>query len=387
MIGARIGAKIGVVVGAAVGSGVDELGGGIASTTQTVSVADNASGSVITGADPFAYTVRYTNTGAANAISVSVAVTLDASLTYVSASGTGWSISRVGQVVTCTRAVAAAGAAPAITVNVATGGSATTAHTTAAATATNASTANGSHDVTVNLVTQDATALKYFPANATEWTNFITRKGLGISNPSLLWNCQELSGNTTDAIGSFTGTATGTGLSYNNAVAGYSRKSINTTDGSTGRFVNSSASLPSLATQSMLVLAVINPTTITTANRTLLSMGVTTVAEAEISTTPRVRAVFGATATLGTADPHNAVRPWVLKHDKTNSAQAVYTDQEKVSGAFTALAGQAIKMGEGAGSSATAEFLYCTAFFTSAAELTDAQVRSLLQALGWTVAW
>jgi uncharacterized repeat protein (TIGR01451 family) len=74
---------------------------------------------LVDSADPtpagnnFTYTLSVTNTGAGTVNSLSCAVTLDASLTYVSSSGTGWSISVVGQVVTATKSSQAAGAAAA----------------------------------------------------------------------------------------------------------------------------------------------------------------------------------------------------------------------------------------------------------------------------------
>lgn len=69
---------------------------------------------VIAGAN-VTWTVNVTNNGPNDAASLTITDTLPANMTYVSASGTGWSISRVGQVVTCTRASLASGAtAPAI---------------------------------------------------------------------------------------------------------------------------------------------------------------------------------------------------------------------------------------------------------------------------------
>ena len=65
-----------------------------------------------------AYTLAVSNGGPSTATSVSVADTLPAGVSFVSASGTGWTCGQAAGVVTCTRASLALGAAPAITVNV-----------------------------------------------------------------------------------------------------------------------------------------------------------------------------------------------------------------------------------------------------------------------------
>lgn len=236
-------------------------------------------------------------------------------------------------------------------------------------------------------VTLDAAGNRYFPANATEWTITMAAAGIASGGPSLLWNCQDASGNAADSIGAFPGTAAGTGLSYQQAVAGYTRLALQTTDGSTGTFSNAAGGLPSLATQSQLSLAVIKVITVTTANRNVMRMANVTTIEAQVTTTPRPRIIAGAASNIGGSDPTGVVRPYVLKHDKTNSAQTLYTDQEKISPAFTALSGQNVRIGAGAGNTATAQFLYYASFFLGAAELSDAQVKKLLQVLNWPVAW
>lgn len=78
------------------------------------------------------YTATATNNGPNAAGTVSVALTLSPNLTYQSASGSGWSCSRSGQVVTCTRASAPLGALPAISVNAKASGASTGTITSAA---------------------------------------------------------------------------------------------------------------------------------------------------------------------------------------------------------------------------------------------------------------
>lgn len=116
--------------------------GGESETTLTVAVADSAD--PVAAGTGYNYTVIVTNTGDEAASSVSAAVTLTApsvdgsSLTFVSASGTGWTCNEVAQVVTCTRATLAAGVAPTITIAVSpVGGGAASVSAAALVTASN----------------------------------------------------------------------------------------------------------------------------------------------------------------------------------------------------------------------------------------------------------
>ncbi|HSR47281.1 MAG TPA: sortase, partial [Anaerolineales bacterium] len=103
-----------------------------ASATLTVTAAADLSITKSDSPDPVAvngtltYTLSVTNNGPSTATSVSVTDTLPGGVTYVSASGTGWTCSELTGVVTCTRATLGVGAAPAITVTVTAPGTAGT---------------------------------------------------------------------------------------------------------------------------------------------------------------------------------------------------------------------------------------------------------------------
>ncbi|KFE68687.1 Ig-like domain-containing protein [Hyalangium minutum] len=62
------------------------------------------------------YTLTVNNAGPSNAATTTVTLTLPSGATYVSGTGTGWTCTLSGSTVTCTRASAATGASPAITV-------------------------------------------------------------------------------------------------------------------------------------------------------------------------------------------------------------------------------------------------------------------------------
>lgn len=237
-------------------------------------------------------------------------------------------------------------------------------------------------------VTKDATSGIFVPASSVEWTTTMAAAGIGSGGPSALWLLQEASGNVADSIGSFTGTASGTGLSYQQSVAGWSRKGVGLTDAGSGKFTNTAAGLPSLATQSQLIIAY-GIMTAASGQRNVVSAGGATQGHADIGATATFHPVahVASASAGGSTDAHNRVLPWVFKHNVTGSAQAVYTDTEKVVPAFNALAGQGLTIGAAGNAAPTGTLLYLVSFFLGAAELTDAQVKTLLTTLGWTISW
>ena len=72
----------------------------------------------VNGGTTLSYTLTVNNQGPSNAASVTATLNLPAGATFISAAGTGWTCNQAGGVVTCTRATAAPGAQPAITVQV-----------------------------------------------------------------------------------------------------------------------------------------------------------------------------------------------------------------------------------------------------------------------------
>jgi hypothetical protein len=240
-------------------------------------------------------------------------------------------------------------------------------------------------------VTQDATSLKFVPANATEWTTTMAAAGIGSGNPSALYLYQEASGNLADSIGSFTLTAAGS-PSYQQAVTGWTRKKISLTDGLTGNFSSTSASLPDIGSGSLLTIAYCDmPTAGGAALRNFIEYGTNaTRCALEWTTGAKIEGRSAGNFLNGTSNPTSAVRPLVLKCDRTNSVVTAYSDQEKVTPTFGGtMAGQrldffAVPTGQ---ASAGCGFLYAATFFNAAAVLTDAQVKTLLTVLGWTIAW
>jgi YD repeat-containing protein len=107
-----------------------------------------------------------------------------------------------------------------------------------------------------NHVTRDATSGWYVPASSTEWSELLA--GTDISAPTDLWECQETSGSLSDSIGTTSLALTNNGgASYSQTVAGWSRKALSLTLGSTS---NWSGNICNPATSSCTALGLVDIT-------------------------------------------------------------------------------------------------------------------------------
>jgi hypothetical protein len=238
-------------------------------------------------------------------------------------------------------------------------------------------------------VSRDSSSNIYVPANSSEWATTMSAAGISSGGPSGLWLCQEGSGNLADSIGAFTLAAAGTGASYSNVVAGWSRVAIGTTEANATRWASSDAGLADPATTAYLVLTYATVLSAPAATRSLIEMGSASVARLEFTITPRLQGNFPAGASsTGSSDPTGSVRPYVIRRSFTGNGGNVYSNAEKVSptvGASTS--GKRFALGSIAQLAPTARILYAAYFAGSAADLTDAQIKTLLQTLGWSIAW
>lgn len=238
-------------------------------------------------------------------------------------------------------------------------------------------------------VTKDATSNKYVPANSSEWTTFRTAGSLSTANPNSLWLCQETSGNLSDSIGSLTLTANAT-PTYDNAVTGWTRKGLGFTQVANQRFGAAAGVGPSPATTSQMWLWIVTVTATPAATRGIcqVSNGAT-VLQGLLTSTPRARINVGGTTTDGTNSPATETNgmPVVLLYDRSGSRAMLYTSQEKITGTYSAGVVDGVK-GIGAGTSFPGFCVYGAMWSGAAAEaFTDANVKSLLQTMGFTIPW
>lgn len=240
-------------------------------------------------------------------------------------------------------------------------------------------------------ITQDATALKYAPSSAAEWALFKTAAGLSTNGPSSLWNCQETSSNLADSIGT-NPLLTANAPLYKQTVSGWSRKGVGMGAGGTQRFT--AITVPDILTTSTLVLAyVLMPGVLPGAVRNIVHVGTgATAVSHDLNTVTSSRVKASANITVGTSNPATGVvRPMLIRIDRTNSQNQGYSDLDKISPAFDATAaGQMLCIGSSASTgflSMACTYLYVAAWFGADAEMTDAQIKSMLVALGWSIGW
>lgn len=239
----------------------------------------------------------------------------------------------------------------------------------------------------------DATASRGVPSSSSQWNSLITDNALSISAPDSIWLMQEASGNLADSgTGGITLTANASPL-YQQTVSGWTRLAVGTADATANqRFRSISTSLPDISTTSILVLGYLAITNNPAAARGVIGVGLASTCEMRAATSggssalPRITG-GGQTATSPTP-MGTTVKPFVLKFDRTGLVQALYSDTEKLLPSFGtgAQTGKLVDFGSTVGAvAANARYLYGAAWYGTNAEMTDAQVKAMLQALGWTV--
>lgn len=234
-------------------------------------------------------------------------------------------------------------------------------------------------------VARDGTSNIYCPATAAQWTTTI-----GVASypgiPTSLYLCQEASGNLADSIATNTLTLAGAGHLFQQSISGWSRLAATTTDGTAGqKWVNSTTS-PSAPSTSVLVLAYLRmPSAAPAVARDVFE--VSSNADLRFNTTAKLRLVSGASADLVNVST-GAVRPIILKVNNTGTVIQAYTDQEKFTGTYAVPANaNFFSLGGQAAAGGDIGYLYVAEFAGAAAEASDAQVKLLLQTLGWTIPW
>jgi uncharacterized repeat protein (TIGR01451 family) len=373
-------------------SGVDPASGAAPQTTLTVAITDSVD-PVISSVN-FTYACVVTNTGAVDATSVSAVVALDASLTYVSGVGTGWTVGVVGQTVTCTRALLAPGAAPTITITVTTAAAASTETTTANASAANAAAAPQDNETTVvKLVDRDATLGWRFPANATQWADF-NAYHVAIATPDYPnvapisdRGCQDLSAGITDSIGGVTLAQSGAGHLYDQTIAGVTRHGAKTTDGTTNQKWINSTSAPNPSLVSVAWLAVMAfPAAAPAATRCLMANSAAL--DCRLSVLGRI-AIVNSGTTTGATSHLGGIHLVLVQHNITASTFTACTDLDKIIGGYAAVASNTIfVLGGQTAPPGDIGYLYQAGFTSAAAEFGLAGAKALIKALtGITPTW
>jgi hypothetical protein len=224
-------------------------------------------------------------------------------------------------------------------------------------------------------VDQDATSGKYLPSSAAQWTEMLS--SLGLPNPSNLYLLQEAAGAAADSIGGKNLAGSGT-RAYQQAVAGWTRKSIKTTANTAGSLTNATFGNVNANSYTVLVLARVDAALGAGSDpRTLFKLGDTFGDDAcvEISRTPRVLIGEGdGTRSAGATDPTGAVRRYWLRIDDTANTVDGFQGATKIVGGAQACNGVTLRIGGNNSDTwmpATTDYMY-VAIWSSA--LSDASI-------------
>lgn len=235
-------------------------------------------------------------------------------------------------------------------------------------------------------VTRDATSGIYCPATAAEWALMLAAAGIASGGPSFLWLLQDASGSPADQIGGAPLTVSATAPIYQATISGWARKGIAFTDGVTSNLSRTTSPMPDAGGTSGLILAYMEFTAANAGGRNVLAWGG--------SVADRVQYISGnrlsLSTSVGAAGTYNyvdgATHPVLLRNDAVHGSVSFYTDKDKVAGTYQACVGVGLYLG-GDTVSGPVVIPYSACFTGAAAQLTDAQVKTLLQTLGWSPSW
>jgi hypothetical protein len=242
-------------------------------------------------------------------------------------------------------------------------------------------------DVVVASWQIDSMSGKAVPAAVFEWDGLIKAHGVPVMAPDHVWLMQETSFDLQDSIANITLGPVASPL-YRQPVVGWSRRAVGTNDTliHQGFYTDVIGNLNGTSYLLLLYVAV-SPSTF---ERTVFGIGkMTDHRYVTMTTTPVFKGTgYNVTPTVGTMNPMSNVHPIVLQIDPTKSKYVVYTDQERLAVNWTATGGMGnlLMIGNATeAGAAPARYLYGALWRGTNAELDDAAIKKLLQAMGWTV--
>ncbi len=354
------------------------------SCTFTGTVSGQVSSSVV-------YTLVVTNSGAGSVNTASFDITLDAALTWASSVGDGWTLTRVGQVVTAKLSPMAVGVQVAVVITGTAPGAPASLSTTCTGTAANAANLSPAAVATsIVTITTDGPGLWLRPASLAEWQAV----GGGIPAPQFYLEFDDASGSIIDKMQSLAFPAFGA-PTYANAYAGWTSKTINTTDGTAleGFGLGNNLSWEP-ATQSMVMLVYAGLSVDANRRCFLMFSGAST--RLDVLSTGKFQLAPGSTS--GTVNyKDSAIHPFVIElipgapvlGHAGAGLYRVSTDKEKVTGVWARGNGgqHGIAAAGTAGqTSATAQYNMAAVWIGSAADVVSAiGPKTLLQTLNVTV--
>lgn len=243
---------------------------------------------------------------------------------------------------------------------------------------------SGNETLTLDTARDGPSSAIRVPSNAFQWSM------LGYT-PTHLFLCQEASGNLADTIGALTLTANATPL-YQQTVTNWTRKFVGFSQAAAQRFSAAAGVGPNPATTDVFWLAYYVSDAAPGGVRGLLNAGAN-LGVGLVNGSNNVRlSIAGVTADDSTTNPvgDDLVHPLGLLQDATNSRTGLFLDEAKTLGTHAAATDGTKGLGAGvfsASAPANSGAVYLVIFTGANARLSDAQIKTLYQTLGWTVPW
>lgn len=206
--------------------------------------------------------------------------------------------------------------------------------------------------------------------------------------PSHTWGMQDASGNPVATVGTNL-TATGASIAYQQSVAGWTRVAIQIPEISGRRLAFTTGGPMNPASGSVAWFAYIDVVSNSSTQPVITLSNNATPMHCQVTTTPVSSLRVAANTANGTGNPITAgVIPWLIVYNKTASTAKLYTSQEIITGTYNSGVGDGTVKGfGGSGTSCVMNILLGAGFEGANAEFSDANARSFLQALGWTIPW
>ena len=137
----------------------------------------------------------------------------------------------------------------------------------------------------------------------------------------------------------------------------------------------------------MTVLMIHGTATVPMATRTVLVMGAnspTTTAIVDITNASRLMLTANTTTATGLIDHGLGPTPVVVKLDRASLRHDIVTDRETIGSTYTTLgSSRGLTIGGAVRQAANSRWLYMAAWYGTKAEIADAEISSLLKAMGW----
>lgn len=248
----------------------------------------------------------------------------------------------------------------------------------------------------VSNVPRDPVSGYAVPVTQAEWNAVFAAAGVTPKTVSQSWTLQDASGNPAATIGAPLTASTGAAaLDYQQAVAGWQRRSINFTDGGAEFMFQVKAVGPDPTIESVLSFVYAGVPTAPAGTRRLVTLTGSAGTEVLLGMTAagQYRLVCAGAATVGTATATGIVRPVMVQYNRTASQFRAYSDQEIISGTFSTAITSSTKgygMANGSGTAAGQQSLLAANFRGADAEWTEAEMRAVYNVLlpvGMTVPW